>query len=196
LRQICCDAALVAPECEHEWSLAQRSPKMERLFELITETVTEGRKMLVFSQFAKQLHLIERECVKRDIVTLKLDGATQNRQALVDRFQSDEESQVFLISLKAGGYGLNLTRASTVLHFDPWWNPAAERQASDRAHRIGQTQTVTIHRLLTQGTVEDRVRSLQQQKSQMADEIFSGQSIGAWQQEISSTQALRDFFAL
>jgi len=196
LRQICCDAALVAPECEHEWSLAQRSPKMERLFELITETVTEGRKMLVFSQFAKQLHLIERECVKRDIVTLKLDGATQNRQALVDRFQSDEESQVFLISLKAGGYGLNLTRASTVVHFDPWWNPAAERQASDRAHRIGQTQTVTIHRLLTQGTVEDRVRSLQQQKSQMADEIFSGQSIGAWQQEISSTQALRDFFAL
>lgn len=184
LRQICCDAALVAPEWENERTLAQRSPKMERLFELIAETISAGSKILVFSQFAQQLALIERECVRRGILPLKLDGSTRNRQALVDRFQSDDESQVFLISLKAGGYGLNLTRASVVVHFDPWWNPAAERQASDRAHRIGQQQKVTIHRLLTQGTVEDRVRSLQQQKSQIADALFSEKAMNLGDQAI------------
>jgi superfamily II DNA or RNA helicase len=191
LRQICCDAALVVPECESDWSLAQRSPKMERLFDLIDETMASGGKILVFSQFAKQLSLIERECSRRHLVALKLDGATRNRQALVDRFQTDEESRIFLISLKAGGYGLNLTRASTVVHFDPWWNPAAERQASDRAHRIGQRNNVTVHRLLTQGTVEDRVRSLQQQKSMMADELFAESSMANWQQKMPPIDDLK-----
>ncbi|TAE92754.1 MAG: DEAD/DEAH box helicase [Verrucomicrobia bacterium] len=196
LRQICCDAALVAPEWENESTLAQRSPKMERLFELITETISAGRKILVFSQFSQQLGLIERECVRRGILPLKLDGSTRNRQALVDRFQSDDESQVFLISLKAGGYGLNLTRASVVVHFDPWWNPAAERQASDRAHRIGQQQKVTIHRLLTQGTVEDRVRSLQQKKSQIADALFSEKSMHLGDQAIPDLSDLKELLEL
>lgn len=174
LRQICCDAALVAPELTQTWTLAQRSRKMERLFELIQGTRDSGRKMLVFSQFAKQLHVIEAECQQRGYETLRLDGATRDRQALVDRFQRDDGPGVFLISLKAGGYGLNLTNASTVVHFDPWWNPAAEQQASDRAHRIGQTQTVNIYKLLTRGTVEERVKNLQASKSQMADQLFRG----------------------
>lgn len=172
LRQICCDAALVAPELAESWTLGQRSRKMERLFELIQGTRDSGRKMLVFSQFAKQLHAIEAECQQRGFETLRLDGATRNRQDLVDRFQSDDGPAIFLISLKAGGYGLNLTKASTVVHFDPWWNPAAEQQASDRAHRIGQTQTVNIYKLLTRGTVEERVKNLQTTKSQLAAQLF------------------------
>jgi SNF2 family DNA or RNA helicase len=174
MRQICCDAALVAPELAKTWSLAQRSRKMERLFDLIQGTRESGRKMLVFSQFAKQLHAIEAECQQRGYETLRLDGATRDRQGLVDRFQRDDGPGVFLISLKAGGYGLNLTKASTVVHFDPWWNPAAEQQASDRAHRIGQTQTVNIYKLLTRGTVEERVKNLQASKSQMAAQLFGG----------------------
>lgn len=173
LRQICCDAALVAPELVSSWTLSQRSRKMERLLELIEGVRASGRKMLVFSQFAKQLLAIESECQQRGFATLRLDGATRNRQDLVDRFQRDEGPEIFLISLKAGGYGLNLTRASTVVHFDPWWNPAAERQASDRAHRIGQTQAVNIYKLLTRGTVEERVKSLQVNKSQLAEQLFA-----------------------
>jgi superfamily II DNA or RNA helicase len=172
LRQICCDAALIAPELVQSWSLEQRSRKMERMFELWQGTVDSGRKMLVFSQFAQQLQLINKECQKRQVETLVLDGSTRNRQELVDRFQQSDGPSLFLISLKAGGYGLNLTRASTVVHFDPWWNPAVERQASDRAHRIGQTQTVNVYRLLTRGTVEERVKKLQAEKSRLVDQIF------------------------
>lgn len=173
LRQICCDAALVAPELAQSWSLEQRSRKMERLFEILRGAIDSGRKMLVFSQFAQQLKLIERECDAVGVKTLILDGSTRNRQEIVDKFQRADGPSMFLISLKAGGYGLNLTRASTVVHFDPWWNPAAERQASDRAHRIGQTQTVNVYRLLTRGTVEERVIKLQQGKSMLAEQLFS-----------------------
>ncbi len=102
---------------------------------------------------------------------MRLDGQTRNRQELVDRFQSTEGPPVFLISLKAGGYGLNLTAADTVIHFDPWWNPAAESQASDRAHRIGQTRPVTVYRLLTRGTVEEKVLRLQAKKRSLAAAI-------------------------
>ncbi len=173
LRQICCDAGLFAPELLHEWTLEQRSSKMARLFDLINGTLESGRKMLVFSQFATQLRNIESECRVRNITTLRLDGATRNRQELVNRFQNDPEPGVFLISLKAGGYGLNLTAASTVVHFDPWWNPASEQQASDRAHRIGQTNSVNVYKLLTRGTVEERVKLLQSQKSTMAAQLFA-----------------------
>jgi non-specific serine/threonine protein kinase len=103
---------------------------------------------------------------------LLLDGSTQNRQQLVDKFQQTDGPAIFLISLKVGGYGLNLTAASTVVHFDPWWNPAAEQQASDRAHRIGQTKSVTVYRLLTRDTVEERVRALQIGKTKMAKDLF------------------------
>jgi len=196
LRQICCDAALVAPELAQNWTLAQRSRKMERLFEIIQGARDSGRKMLVFSQFAKQLHAIEAECQKRGIATLRLDGATRDRQALVDRFQSDDGPGVFLISLKAGGYGLNLTKASTVVHFDPWWNPAAERQASDRAHRIGQTQTVNIYKLLTRGTVEERVKNLQTSKSQLAAQLFGAPGIASGPSGMPSMQEIHDLLDL
>lgn len=172
LRQICCDTALFSPETYDTWSMEQRSAKTERLLQIVDGTLASGQKMLVFSQFAKQLHLIESELNTRSISSLRLDGATQNRQELVDRFQDSSGPAIFLISLKAGGYGLNLTAASTVVHFDPWWNPAAERQASDRAHRIGQTRRVSVYQLLTRGTVEDRVKKLQREKAELADGLF------------------------
>jgi SNF2 family DNA or RNA helicase len=145
---------------------------MERLFEIIDGSLISGRKMLIFSQFASQLRLIQQELNKRSMGHLLLDGSTQNRQQLVDKFQQTDGPAIFLISLKAGGYGLNLTAASTVVHFDPWWNPAAEQQASDRAHRIGQTKSVTVYRLLTRDTVEERVRALQIGKTKMAKDLF------------------------
>jgi SNF2 family DNA or RNA helicase len=172
LRQICCDAGLYAPELREEWSLEQRSGKMKRLFDLIYGSLSSGRKILVFSQFATQLRNIEAECQHLGIETLRLDGATRHRQEMVDRFQSETGPPVFLISLKAGGYGLNLTAASTVIHFDPWWNPAAEQQASDRAHRIGQSQPVNVYRLLTRDTVEERVKLLQSNKARLAEQMF------------------------
>jgi superfamily II DNA or RNA helicase len=172
LRQICCDAALYDPSLVESWTMEQRSAKLEQLFRLIEGSMESGRKMLIFSQFAKQLHVIQAECEARGLDTLRLDGATRDRQALVQEFQKNSGPPIFLISLKAGGYGLNLTNASTVIHFDPWWNPAAERQASDRAHRIGQTQRVQVYRLLTRGTVEERVKKMQAEKSAMADQLF------------------------
>ena len=174
LRQICCDTALISPEILDDSSvpLEQRSVKMSRLMELISGTLASSRKMLVFSQFATQLKLIELELNYRSIACLRLDGASRDRQKLVDQFQSPSGPSIFLISLKAGGYGLNLTQASTVVHFDPWWNPAAERQASDRAHRIGQTNSVTVYKLLTRNTVEERVRKMQLDKSLVADNLF------------------------
>ena len=192
LRQICCDAGLFAPELLKEWTLEQRSTKMARLFDLINGTLQSGRKMLVFSQFATQLRNIEAECRVQNIATLRLDGATRNRQDLVNRFQNDSEPGVFLISLKAGGYGLNLTAASTVVHFDPWWNPASEQQASDRAHRIGQTNSVNVYKLLTRGTVEERVKLLQSQKSSMAVQLFGREPGSAGAGAMPSMEELKE----
>ena len=128
--------------------------------------------MLVFSQFQTQLQEIEKQLKALGIDSFRLDGQTRNRQELVDRFQKADGPPVFLISLKAGGYGLNLTAADTVVHFDPWWNPAAEAQATDRAHRIGQTRPVTVYRLLTRGTVEEKVVRLQASKRELANATF------------------------
>jgi len=187
LRQICCDAALYEPSLVESWTMEQRSSKMEQLFRLIEGSMESGRKMLIFSQFAKQLHVIQAECEARGLDTLRLDGATRDRQGMVQDFQQNSGPPIFLISLKAGGYGLNLTSASTVIHFDPWWNPAAERQASDRAHRIGQTQRVQVYRLLTRGTVEERVKKMQAEKSAMADQL-----VGAMEGSAGRSASLRD----
>ena len=127
--------------------------------------------MLIFSQFQTQLREIEKFIDERGWKSLRLDGQSRNRQQLVDNFQKPDGPPVFLISLKAGGYGLNLTAADTVVHFDPWWNPAAEAQATDRAHRIGQTRPVTVYRLLTRGTVEEKVVRLQAKKRELASAI-------------------------
>jgi SNF2 family DNA or RNA helicase len=121
---------------------------------------------------------------------LRLDGKTTKRQALVDRFQASDGPPIFLISLKAGGYGLNLTAADTVIHFDPWWNPAAEAQATDRTHRMGQVRPVTVYRLLTRGTVEEKVVAMQRSKREIAamvDEVGGGDA-GGW--SMSDLQSL------
>ena len=134
--------------------------------------------MLLFSQFTSMLSLIEEALAKRldqeqDRDYVKLTGQTHDRQTPVERFQAGEVP-LFLISLKAGGSGLNLTAADTVIHYDPWWNPAAERQATDRAHRIGQDKPAFVYKLLTEGTVEQRVADLQERKQALADAMLEG----------------------
>jgi superfamily II DNA or RNA helicase len=185
LRQTCCDLALLKNERFNQLLVSKRSAKLQRLLELIEEAVSGNHRMLIFSQFQTQLQEIEKCISERGWDSLRLDGQSRNRQQLVDKFQQPDGPPVFLISLKAGGYGLNLTAADTVVHFDPWWNPAAEAQATDRAHRIGQTRPVTVYRLLTRGTVEEKVVRLQSKKRELAsaiDETGTGDALG-WTQE-------------
>lgn len=189
LRQTCCDLALLKNERFNQLQVPRRSAKLNRLLELIEEAVSGNHRMLVFSQFQTQLQEIEKSISERGWESLRLDGQTRNRQQLVDKFQQPDGPPVFLISLKAGGYGLNLTAADTVVHFDPWWNPAAEAQATDRAHRIGQTRPVTVYRLLTRGTVEEKVVRLQAKKRELAsaiDENGAGDAAGWSMEELES----------
>lgn len=171
LRQTCCDLALLDSEKLRSLPIPRRSAKLERLLEITEQSIESGSRLLVFSQFQKQLVEIENALEAKGISSLRLDGQTRNRQAMVDLFQTPDGPSVFLISLKAGGYGLNLTAADVVVHFDPWWNPAAEAQATDRAHRIGQTKPVTVFRLLTQDTVEEKVTELQSKKKALAESL-------------------------
>ncbi|EHL32072.1 DEAD/DEAH box helicase [Legionella drancourtii] len=170
LRQICCDPRLLSlPEATMAHGT---SGKLETLMELLDNLVGEGRRVLVFSQFTSMLQLIENELQARHYDYLKLTGQTQNRQAMVEKFQ-EGKTPVFLISLKAGGTGLNLTRADTVIHYDPWWNPAVEDQATDRTHRIGQENPVFVYKLITAGTVEEAILGMQERKRQLVDGILS-----------------------
>ncbi len=170
LRQICCDPRLLK---NTEGAGRAGSAKLDLLLELVPELVAEGRRILLFSQFVGMLNLIEAELVGLSIDFVKLTGQTRDRQAVVERFQSGQVP-VFLISLKAGGVGLNLTAADTVIHYDPWWNPAVEDQATDRAHRIGQDQKVFVYRLLTEQTVEQKVFELQQSKRGLIEGMLGG----------------------
>jgi superfamily II DNA or RNA helicase len=165
LRQVCVDPGLLDIETER----AVSAVKIDRLLEILGERAICAKKTLVFSQFATNLRRIEKRLESRFGRVFCIDGTTRNRQQLVDEFQREAGAAVFLISLKAGGYGLNLTAADTVIHLDPWWNPAVEAQATDRAHRIGQTQPVTVLRFLTRGTVEERVRRMQERKRAVID---------------------------
>jgi superfamily II DNA or RNA helicase len=173
LRQICCDPRLLNLEGESklEADLAG-SGKLDYLFELVETLVEEGRRTLLFSQFTSMLQIIEDGLKLRKISYLKLTGESKNRGKLVEEFQNGSAS-VFLISLKAGGTGLNLVAADTVIHYDPWWNPAAEAQATDRAYRIGQDKPVFVHKLICQGTVEERIHKMQQQKAQLANALLA-----------------------
>jgi len=137
--------------------------------ELIEEAMDGGHRILVFSQFVTMLRLIEEDLKNEEINYCYLDGETKDRAGVVDQFQSGSEIPVFLISLKAGGTGLNLSAADTVMHVDPWWNPAVEDQATDRAHRIGQTQVVTSYKLITRGTVEEKILDIQKKKREIID---------------------------
>jgi SNF2 family DNA or RNA helicase len=160
LRQVCVDPGLLDLEKEGR----QAAVKIERLLALLEERSENGLKTLVFSQFSTNLRRIQERLSGASSQVFRIDGSIRNRQDLVDSFQATAGPAVFLISLKAGGYGLNLTAADAVIHLDPWWNPAVEAQATDRAHRIGQTRPVTVYRLLTRGTVEERVRRMQDHK--------------------------------
>jgi superfamily II DNA or RNA helicase len=163
LRQVCCDLRLVGIDKE------ETSAKLDLLDELLEEAIDGEHRVLVFSQFVSMLHLVRERLEKLEIPFCYLDGSTKQRQEIVDRFQSDSAIPVFLISLKAGGVGLNLSAADTVIHFDPWWNPAVEAQATDRAHRIGQTRVVTAYKLITRDTVEEKILRLQEKKRAAID---------------------------
>lgn len=139
---------------------------------MLVELIAEGRKILVFSSFTSMLALIEAFLKEAEIDYVQLTGSTIDRETPVRRFQSGEVS-LFLISLKAGGVGLNLTEADTVIHYDPWWNPAAERQATDRAHRLGQTKPVFVYKLVTVGTVEEKILAMQQKKGSLFEGLFA-----------------------
>ncbi|TAE86946.1 MAG: DEAD/DEAH box helicase [Verrucomicrobia bacterium] len=173
LRQICCEPKLLKFEGESKIEAdAAGSAKLDYLADLLETLIEEGRRILIFSQFTSMLEIIEQLLQLRKTPYLKLTGESKNRGELVEKFQTGE-FPVFLISLKAGGTGLNLTAADTVIHYDPWWNPAAEAQATDRAYRIGQTQPVFVHKLICQGTVEERIHQLQAKKSQLADSLLA-----------------------
>jgi len=165
LRQICCDPMLLGhPEIP--------SGKTEELVELVPPLLEAGHKVLIFSQFVKMLNHLEEQLTGKGIRTYMLTGATKNRQELVDEFENDPEPAAFLISLKAGGTGLNLVSASHVILFDPWWNPSVEAQAIDRTHRIGQDKTVVAYRLVTAGTIEERILELQERKRALVKDVL------------------------
>ena len=172
LRMASCNPRLVMPET------TLPSSKLEQFATLLDELLENNHKALVFSQFVKHLSLIREHLDRAGISYQYLDGSTSmaQRKERVDAFQAGE-GDVFLISLKAGGSGLNLTEADYVVHMDPWWNPAVEDQASDRAHRIGQTRPVTIYRLVAENTIEQKIIKLHQQKRDLADSLLDGSDI-------------------
>lgn len=172
LRQICCDPALVFQDYEGE------SAKLDTCMELIRNATGGGHKILLFSQFTSMLQRVQTRLEEEKISFYVLTGSTakEKRVELVDAFNKDDTS-VFCISLKAGGTGLNLTAADIVIHFDPWWNFAVQNQATDRAHRIGQEQVVTVYKLIAQGTIEENITKLQEKKRELAEEILGGEGM-------------------
>ena len=169
LRQACCDPRLLKlPSAK---ATRARSAKLERLMEMLPELLEEGRRVLLFSQFTSMLVLIEEALCEQHIAYTRLTGDTRDRETPIRAFQSGEVP-LFLVSLKAGGVGLNLTAADTVIHYDPWWNPAVEEQATDRAHRIGQDKPVFVYRLVTLDSIEEKMEALKERKRHLAAGIF------------------------
>jgi len=187
LRQVCCDLRLV-----NDATLPARgssSGKLDSLMEMLEELFEEGRRILLFSQFTSMLSLIEDELKKRNVAYALLTGQTRDRRTPVKEFQSGKR-QIFLISLKAGGVGLNLTEADTVIHYDPWWNPATENQATDRAYRIGQEKPVFVYKMIARGTVEEKIQHLQKEKSDLAAGVLDGRKAGDWKLQSDDIEAL------
>ena len=169
LRQICCDPGLCFENYRGE------SAKMEACVELVKSAAEGGHKMLLFSQFTSMLELLAERLKEEKISFYTITGATpkEKRLQLVKAFNKDE-TKVFLISLKAGGVGLNLTGADVVIHYDPWWNLAVQNQATDRTHRIGQTRMVVVYRLIAKGTIEEKIQELQESKRALSEQIIQG----------------------
>ena len=172
LRQVCCDLRLLKLDAVNP---ANASGKLDMFGELLEEVIDGGHRLLVFSQFVGMLTLLKEKLTAEGIEFCYLDGSTTDRAGVVERFQTNAAIPVFLISLKAGGVGLNLTGADTVVHCDPWWNPAVEDQATDRAHRIGQTKVVTSYKLITRDTVEEKILTLQSRKREIIQATIGGE---------------------
>ena len=187
LRQVCCDPRLVKLEKEKE---VNESAKLECLMQMLTQMLVENRKILIFSQFTSMLDLITQELVENKIDYTILTGKTKDRSTPVEKFQNGEVP-VMLISLKAGGVGLNLTAADTVIHYDPWWNPAVENQATDRAHRIGQKNAVFVYKFIVTGSLEEKIIELQERKKGMTAAILDADANIGGQ---LSMQDLEDIF--
>jgi SNF2 family DNA or RNA helicase len=170
LRQICCDPSLCLENYDGE------TAKTDACMELIQGAIEGGHRMLVFSQFTSMLDILKERLQKEGIDFFVLTGSTskEERRELVQKF-NEGTVPVFLISLKAGGVGLNLTGADLVIHYDPWWNLAAQNQATDRAHRIGQTKKVTVYKLIAKDTIEEKILKLQEKKRELADQILNGE---------------------
>ncbi|HHL45586.1 MAG TPA: DEAD/DEAH box helicase [Gammaproteobacteria bacterium] len=189
LRQTCCDPGLLSLKQARN---VKESAKLELLMQMLPEMVEEGRRILLFSQFTKMLGIIEKSLDGAGIRYSKLTGQTRKRDEAIERFRSGA-AEVFLISLKAGGVGLNLTEADTVIHYDPWWNPAAENQATDRAYRIGQDKAVFVYKLITENTVEEKILAMQAKKQALADGVYSP---GEQKEQVKLTaDDLRELFA-
>ena len=185
LRQTCCDPRLIDETME-----AEHSAKLRAFRELLYTCLGGGHRLLVFSQFVQALKLIRQELESTSIPFCYLDGSSKDRMRQVDLFQEDDSIPVFLISLKAGGTGLNLTAADVVVHFDPWWNPAAETQATDRAHRIGQDKVVSVFKMITTDTVEDKVLQLQQEKRALLEKVFEESEVANLKLSVSDLREL------
>lgn len=168
LRQVCCDPSLLKIK---EAQKLKESAKLELLLDLLEELLAEGRKILIFSQFTSMLAIIEEKIKSKKISYTKLTGNTSKREEAIQAF-TDGKVDLFLISLKAGGVGLNLTQADTVIHYDPWWNPAVENQATDRAYRIGQKKAVFVYKLIVENTIEQKILELQKKKQSIGDSIY------------------------
>jgi len=165
LRQTCCHPSLIKlPSARN----INKSAKTTHALSMIQELIAEGRKIILFSQFTEMLGLLETELKSLGIDYVKLTGQTRKRTQVIDAYQKGDVP-LFLISLKAGGTGLNLTAADTVIHYDPWWNPAVERQATDRAHRIGQNKPVFVYKLIIKDSVEEKILAMQQRKQSLSD---------------------------
>jgi hypothetical protein len=166
LRQAALDISLIDPDVE-----GVPSSKLDALMDMLSEIVADGHRVLVFSQFTRFLGLARSRLTAEGISSCYLDGSTKNRPAVIEEFRSGA-APAFLISLKAGGFGLNLTEADYCILLDPWWNPATEAQAVDRIHRIGQTRKVMVYRLVAKGTLEDKVMALKAKKAELFNDVF------------------------
>jgi superfamily II DNA or RNA helicase len=169
LRQVCCDPRLLSSDNAKK---VQERAKLSFLMDMLDELLAEGRRILLFSQFTSMLSLIEEVLNEKEIQYVKLTGQTRDREKPINAFQNGEVP-LFLISLKSGGVGLNLTAADTVIHYDPWWNPAVENQATDRAHRLGQTKPIFVYKLIIEGSIEERIVALQEKKAKLASSVLS-----------------------
>ena len=172
LRQICCHPGTFLDNYEGE------SGKLELFMQILPDLISNGHRILVFSQFTSMLEIIQKVLDEQKYDYFYMEGSTKvtDRNDYVKRFNAGE-GQLFLISLKAGGTGLNLTGADTVIHFDPWWNPAVEDQATDRAHRIGQKNSVQVIKLITKGTIEEKIYKLQKKKKELSDSVIESKEV-------------------